>query len=136
MSCPCHVPQVQYMHDQGVIHRDLKLENVLLNHADDCKASTRLHTLRLLPHYPAAPQHIAVAHTPAAPRSRTLLQLHTQVCDFGLAHLFRRERGKIVRRSTRAAQKAHLPQALSGASNYIGARAAHGDLRLKVVRRT
>mmetsp|Transcript_5874 Transcript_5874/g.17122 ORF Transcript_5874/g.17122 Transcript_5874/m.17122 type:complete len:317 (-) Transcript_5874:225-1175(-) len=56
MSCPCLVPQVQYMHDQGVIHRDLKLENVLLNHADDCK-----------------------------------------VCDFGLAHLFRRERGKIVR---------------------------------------
>mmetsp|Transcript_3976 Transcript_3976/g.11830 ORF Transcript_3976/g.11830 Transcript_3976/m.11830 type:complete len:80 (+) Transcript_3976:407-646(+) len=69
MSCPCLVPQVQYMHDQGVIHRDLKLENVLLNHADDCK-----------------------------------------VCDFGLAHLFRRERGKIVRRSTRAAQRRTSPK--------------------------
>mmetsp|Transcript_5295 Transcript_5295/g.16992 ORF Transcript_5295/g.16992 Transcript_5295/m.16992 type:complete len:85 (-) Transcript_5295:1036-1290(-) len=84
------------MHDQGVIHRDLKLENVLLNHADDCK-----------------------------------------VCDFGLAHLFRRERGKIVRRPTKSGPtRAHLPQTFSGASNDVDARAAHGDLRLKVVRRT
>ena len=28
---------VQYMHTQGVVHRDLKLENILLDAADECK---------------------------------------------------------------------------------------------------